>query len=155
MPNRQPKHHPLRSLLHTDRLTKNAPKLRKLYSQADQNQSIQSHFDACISERFIGQFVVNHINKGELTVTSSSAAFAQMFRFEQDTVLAHLQQRLGSRKLTSLKIRIRPNIKKQVTVAPPIELSDENAKLILDEAAHIEDEALKAALERLARRAKD
>lgn len=147
---RQPKHQALSDKLKLERLTKRSPELANLLKQASRLQSLDSDFEFSLPPALKKQFKVNGIENGHLIVTCHSAAMATRFRMSQKAVLQKLVSRTGL-KITSIKIKIRPQIERKAQNRNKQRLSQKNAQLLLSEAGHTDDEKLKNILIKLAK----
>ncbi|MDX1755772.1 MAG: DciA family protein [Marinobacter sp.] len=99
------------------------------------------------------RFVSYH--DGELTLSTESAAVASQVRYRQHEVLETLRHEDAFRYAWKLTVKVRPArhpIRRARTMRP---LSNENARLLKEEAGHTKDKKLREVLEKLASHARD
>lgn len=94
---------------------------------------------------------VANYRSGLLILQTDSATWATQLKFHIPELLTKLRQEHAFHKLMNIKCIIEPPQKQKVSEEKSPTLSPHAASLLKETAAHIQDEKLAAALERLAR----
>lgn len=154
---RQPKTHPLAPLISLNRLSQKSFSIANLLKLANNRQSLDTLLDQHLPELYVGHLKVNSFHDGKLVLTCSSAKLMTKFRFIQDQIIESLNTQLTPKKISSIQIKIRPNINtntpKQKTETTQRSISKKNAQILLEEAEHTEDQNLRKILTILANHA--
>jgi hypothetical protein len=151
---KQPHHKQLADLIKQDRVLRRSGSLRSLIDKASANKTVADVVEDCLPMQFREQITVVGIEKQTLILSFPGAAVATQFRFQLDTTLKMVQQRLGPSKVQQIKIKIRPSsARKKGVQAKPRHLSKKNAQLLSEVAGQTSDETLRRALEKLAQHA--
>ncbi|MFN2360944.1 MAG: DciA family protein [Marinobacter sp.] len=93
--------------------------------------------------------------EGELIVSAETAATASQIRFRQHDIMEELRKQELFRFVWKLKVRVAPprfSERPRVKMTP---LSNENARLLKEEAGHTKDKQLREVLEKLASHVRD
>lgn len=124
--------------------------LRKLLTRAEQHRQAE---EALLAElpsslisgtRFIGCY------EGELVLSTDSSPKASQLRFRQHDVMAAARNLELFRFVWKLKVKVVLPRFQHKAVAIKLPLSQENARLLIEEAGHTKDQALRNILKKLA-----
>lgn len=92
---------------------------------------------------------------GELLLQADNPTQASQLRFRQQDIMAALRDVETFQFIWKVKIQVRPRQYQRKPVRNAMNLSNENARLLKEEAGHTKDKALREVLEKLASHASD
>lgn len=90
------------------------------------------------------------VNDGDLTISAESSSTASQLRLRQHEVMERLRENDLFRFVWRLRVKVSPPRFAERTPAVSIPLSNENARLLKEEAGHTKDKNLREVLEKLA-----
>lgn len=125
-------------------------RLRGLLERAEQHRSLEDSVQALLPEKLTGKCRLGGIQNGELTLIVPDATLASQLRFQQRALLPALRQEPLLGKLWRIRVRVSPPVFRPATPVPERHLSNENARLLEQEAGHTNDQSLKKVLLKLA-----
>ncbi|MCP5160960.1 MAG: DUF721 domain-containing protein [Hahellaceae bacterium] len=134
-------------------LTQSSNDLNRLFRQAQAVIRLESNLNELLPDTLKFKFKIANIQSGTLVLITSSAVLATRFKFIQSEILASLAHTPSLQRITKINVKIRPNRYKTVRERKELHLSEENARLLVEEAGHTEDVHLRAVLLKLAERA--
>lgn len=126
------------------------PALRELLARAEVHRDAEHHVIAALPEnlRTGTRFVSYH--DGELTLSTQTAAVATQLRYRQQEIMAALREEAPFQFVWKLKVKVAPPRFVHETRRTMTPLSNENARLLIEEAGHTKDKKLREVLEKLA-----
>ena len=135
--------------------TQNAPALRTLLAKAELHQGAEEQFMEAIPAAIRAgvRFISSH--DGDLTLSAESASIASQLRMRQHEIMAKLRENELFRYVWRFQVKVIParyNDRARPTREP---LSNENARLLKEEAGHTKDKNLREVLEKLASHVQD
>jgi hypothetical protein len=107
----------------------------------------------CLPAELRTKLQLVEVDDDTLILNCQSAAFATRLRMLQEAVIRALQRNPRLCAVKRIEIRIRPPSTQRTPARRHLVLSQENARLLLEEAGHTGDKQLKAVLIRMAQRA--
>lgn len=130
--------------------THTAPALRNLLAKAELHQGAEQQVIAAIpvAIRSGVRFISSH--DGDLTISAESASIASQLRLRQHEIMEKLRENDMFRYVWRFQVKVIParyNDRAPLARAP---LSNENARLLKEEAGHTKDKNLREVLEKLA-----
>ncbi|MDC0664072.1 DciA family protein [Marinobacter sp. SS21] len=125
--------------------------LSKAQLHAHAERAVLSAIPAMLKSRI--RFVSFH--DGELTLSAENATIASQLRYRQHEVLEALRQQDPFRFAWKLTVKVRPARHQRSRSRTMQPLSNENARLLKEEAGHTKDKKLREVLEKLASHARD
>lgn len=151
---RQPKQRQLAPLISLKKLSNRSQTIRSLIKQAETRTSFEEVLDDVLPPVFKGKFQILSTEGGTLTLSCPSASLMTKFRFSLNTILNDLNTRISPRRISNIRIKIRPSTLGQNQKKKPKTkkhtISKKNAQILKEEAEHTDDEKLKDVLLRLA-----
>lgn len=126
-------------------------RLKELLTDAAAHAAEESSVQALLPAAVAGRCRFVSYQDGDLTLSVTSSVQAAQIRFHQNEILASLRQDERFRFAWRLKVKVIPDVRRRKPPKPRMKLSNENARLLEEEAGHTEDEGLKQVLRRLAR----
>ena len=132
-----------------------APALRELLSRAELHREAEHRVIAALPERLRAgtRFVSCH--DGELTLSAEAATVATQLRYRQHEIMETLRQDELFRYVWKLNVKVAPPRFRQEVRRTMPPLSNENARLLKEEAGHTKDKKLREVLEKLASHVRD
>ena len=132
-----------------------APVLRELMHKAELHQQAEEVVLSALPDHLArgARFVT--CQDGELVLSAETAGAASQIRFRQHEIMECLRTHEMFRFVWKLKVKVAPprfRDKPKVEKAP---LSNENARLLKEEAGHTKDKQLREVLEKLASHVRD
>ncbi|HEY9120626.1 MAG TPA: DciA family protein [Marinobacter sp.] len=127
-----------------------APVLQDLLARAQHHQQAEAVVLAAIPESLRDGVRFVCCQEGELTVSAESAVIASQLRYRQHEVMEAVRQNDLFRYIWKLRVKVAPA---RYNAAPKTRsrvLSNENARLLKEEAGHTKDKNLREVLEKLA-----
>ncbi|MCG8518950.1 MAG: DUF721 domain-containing protein [Pseudomonadales bacterium] len=139
----------------TPNATRQGPTLRSLLSKAELHHQVERHVLAALPERLQhGVRFVSYLD-GELTLSAESATVATQLRYRQHEIMAALREQSVLEFVWKFKVKVIPARFAAEAVRHAKTLSNENARLLKEEAGHTKDRKLREVLEKLASHTKD
>lgn len=132
-----------------------ASTLRELMEKADQHSQTEQKVieilpgDLAQGSRFVS------CREGELVIATDTSAKASRIRFQQQEIMAAIREYELFRFVWKLKVKVLPagtRTRSEPKITP---LSNENARLLKEEAGHTKDRYLREVLEKLASHVRD
>ena len=135
--------------------THHAPALRKLLAKAELHQGAEQQVMEAIPAAIRSgvRFISSH--DGDLTISAESSSIASQLRLRQHEIMGKLRENELFRYVWRFQVKVIParyNDRPSTARAP---LSNENARLLKEEAGHTKDKNLREVLEKLASHAQD
>lgn len=127
----------------------------RLLEHARQLQSIDTHLSACLGAEAAAHAQVANRSNGQLVIHADSAAWATRLRYLAPQLLRCLRKTPSLADLQGINIKVSPLAQPASPVTRPAILSADNAALLDSTADTLSDPALRTALKRLARRARN
>lgn len=124
--------------------------LQAILSKAEHHRRAEATLLAALPEalREGVRFVSSH--EGDLVLSAPTSVTASQLRMRQHEILSALREADILQFAWRLTIRVRPGRHQPAVNHPPRTLSNENARLLEEEAGHTKDKALREVLEKLA-----
>lgn len=127
------------------------PLLHRLLKQAEQLSRLQELVYLYLAPAARDQLQLGNYVEGTLSLIVSDAGWATRLRYQQERLMAQLRQHSEFAGLQRVRIRVRPAGQPTDTAGETRRyLSETASEQIRQDAAHVTDPQLKAALERLA-----
>ncbi|TGN38156.1 DciA family protein [Marinobacter confluentis] len=121
----------------------------RLHAEAEQ-QVIASLPDSLVNgSRFVS------CKDGELVIATDTATKASQIRFRQHEVMESVREYELFRFVWKLKVKVQPTRSNERPARKMTPLSNENARLLREEAGHTKDKQLREVLEKLASHVRD
>lgn len=155
---RQPKNQALAPLISLQKLSQQSYSIANLIGLAKQRQSLDDKLNQCLPDLYKTHFKVNQVENSILFLTCDSAKLMTRFRMIQDQTISQLNTLISPQKITSIKIKIRPNSNfdvRQTAKQFHRHISKKNAQILIEEAEHTVDQNLKNILTNLAKHAEE
>jgi hypothetical protein len=130
-------------------LTDNRSTFAALYHRSNELQVFQENLKAKLPPPLRDHFILANINKTTLTIHTDSPAWAAKLRFLTPDILNYAQNLCSPNTPKTIRIKVVPPAIQPKKRKRVINLSSENAQLILDTANSITDPGLREALLRL------
>lgn len=132
-----------------------APVLRELMNKAELHQQAEAIVLSALPDHLArgARFVACH--EGELVLSAETAGAASQLRFRQHEIMERLRNEELFRFVWKLKVKVAPPRFREKPRFEKAPLSDENARLLKEEAGHTKDKALREVLEKLAGHVQD
>lgn len=130
--------------------TSQAPTLRQLLACAKVHEDAERHLLKCLPAAIQRGVRLVSVHDGDLTLSAESSALASQLRLRQHEIMASLRQEELFRFVWRLKVKVTPPRFHPRAVVPRVPLSNENARLLEEEAGHTKDKDLREVLEKLA-----
>ncbi|MEX2476177.1 DciA family protein [Marinobacter sp.] len=132
-----------------------APVLRELMSKAELHQQAEAIVLAALPDHLArgARFVTCH--DGELVVSAETGGAASQIRFRQHEIMEQLRNNELFRFVWKLKVKVAPARFREKPKVEKMPLSNENARLLKEEAGHTKDKQLREVLEKLASHVRD
>lgn len=136
---------------------RDAPKgpLETLLNRADQHQWLESLVMRALPPALAESCRFAGCKNGEMTILVPDSTRATQVRFQQRAMLRALREDERFSQVWRIRIRVQPWFSPAPRRStPPPRLSEDNARLLREEAEHTEDEALRDVLLRLSSHAR-
>ncbi|MDX1801798.1 MAG: DciA family protein [Marinobacter sp.] len=130
--------------------TTQAPSLRQLLARAEVHQAAERHLLRCLPDRLQSGVRFVSVHDGDLTLSAESSALASQLRLRQHEIMTSLREEELFRFVWRLTVKVVPPRFTSRAVVPRVPLSNENARLLEEEAGHTKDKNLREVLEKLA-----
>lgn len=129
---------------HLDKISRKISRLSKI------NDVVLAHLSSPINQHIH----VANLEHDQLVLHIDSSSWAALLRLQIPGLIEQLKQYHGLTTLNNIRIKVKPTSSQQTTTKPlnQAHLSTQSSDIIRDYAASIDDQALKAALLRLANR---
>ncbi|MDL0430721.1 DciA family protein [Marinobacter sp. TBZ242] len=132
-----------------------APNLRELMAKAQHHARAEQLVIAALPESLAKGTRFVSCKEGELILSAATATNASQIRFRQHEIMEALRKQELFRFVWKLKVKVAPprfHERPKVKMTP---LSNENARLLREEAGHTKDKQLREVLEKLASHVRD
>ncbi len=139
----------------TPNTTRQAPVLNQLLTKAQLHQQAEKQVIAALPDSLTQGVRFVSCLDGELCLSVESAIVASQLRFRQYEIMAALRENTLFRYVWKCRIKVSPRRHKKHVHREPMPLSNENARLLREEAGHTKDQSLREVLEKLAGHARD
>lgn len=126
------------------------PTLRQLLARAEIHQDAERQVLKCLPDNLQKGVRFISVNDGDLTISAESSSTASQLRLRQHEVMERLRENDLFRFVWRLRVKVSPPRFAERTPAVSIPLSNENARLLKEEAGHTKDKNLREVLEKLA-----
>ena len=132
-----------------------APVLRELMTKAALHEQAETIVLAALPDHLArgARFVSCH--EGELVLSAETAGAASQIRFRQQEIMERLRNDEPFRFVWKLKVKVAPARFRERPKVKKTPLSNENARLLKEEAGHTKDKQLREVLEKLASHVRD
>lgn len=127
-----------------------SPTLRDLLARAERHQQAEAQVWQALPDSFAGKVRFVSVQEGEVTLSTETSALASQLRLRQHEVMEKLREQEDFRYVWRLKVKVMPPRFRDNTPREIVPLSNENARLLREEAGHTKDKALREVLEKLA-----
>jgi len=125
--------------------------LRRLMEAAERHRRLESVVLGCLPEQLADHCRFVSYDEGTLCVSTDASVMATQLRFAQGEILARLREQEAFRFAWRLRVKVAPLKRRPTEKGSTLHLSQENARLLEEEAGLTEDKGLRAVLNRLAR----
>ncbi|MDI9246256.1 DUF721 domain-containing protein [Marinobacter sp. CHS3-4] len=132
-----------------------ASTLRELMAKADQHSLAEQQVIEALPPNLAKGSRFVSCKEGELVIAAESAAKASQIRFRQHEIMAAIRENELFRFVWKLKVKVVPPRYQDKPTAKITPLSNENARLLKEEAGHTKDQQLREVLEKLASHVRD
>ncbi len=143
------------SLRLTPESTRPASTLNDLLSKAQLHVQAERAVLAAVPAPLNAQIRFVSFHDGDLTLSAENATTASQLRYRQHEVLEALRQQEPFRFAWKLTVKVRPARHQHRRTRSMQPLSNENARLLKEEAGHTKDKKLREVLEKLASHARN
>jgi len=135
-----------------DTLYKRNSQLDKLSKRVQQIKNLDTIFQQALPPQFATHCYLVNINENTLIVHTDNASYASLLRFQAQALCAEISKHLPQ-IVNSIDVRVRPKTTTNSTTKTTQTHLPESASKALEQTAEsLDNEPLKAALERLAKR---
>ncbi|HKK55067.1 DciA family protein [Marinobacter sp.] len=132
-----------------------ASALRQLIAKADKHAEAEQQVIAAMPDSLAQGSRFVSCNEGELIIATDTAAKATQIRFRQHDIMTAVREYELFRFVWKLKVKVRPVRHGERPYRRTTPLSNENARLLREEAGHTKDQQLREILEKLASHVRD
>jgi len=132
-----------------------ASTLRELMTKAQLHAEAEHLVIAALPESLAKGTRFVSCREGELVVSATTATTASQIRFRQHEIMEALRTQEPFRYVWKLKVKVAPPRFSERPKAKKTPLSNENARLLKEEAGHTKDKQLREVLEKLASHVRD
>ncbi len=140
--------------LSSDNLSQ-SPTLRDLLARAEIHRAAERQVMEALPEAFAGKARFVSLRDGEVTLSVESSVLASQLRLRQHEVMEKLRDHEDFRYVWRLRVKVVPARFREQTRREKVPLSNENARLLKEEAGHTKDKNLREVLEKLASHVRD
>ena len=132
-----------------------APVLRELMNKAELHQQAEAVVLSALPDHLAlgARFVACH--EGEMVLSAETSGAASQIRFRQHEIMERLRNEELFRFVWKLKVKVAPARFRNKSKFKKAPLSNENARLLKEEAGHTKDKQLREVLEKLASHVRD
>ncbi len=127
-----------------------APTLRQLLARAEAHQDAERHLLRCLPDKLRRGVRFVSVHDGDLTLSADSSAVASQLRLRQHDLMASIRKEELFHFVWRLKVKVTPPRFSERPALARVPLSNENARLLEEEAGHTKDKNLREVLEKLA-----
>jgi hypothetical protein len=132
-----------------------ASTLRDLMAKAGQHADAEQQVIATLPPALAKGSRFVSCREGELVIATDTAAKASQIRFRQHDIMAAVRENELFRFVWKLKVKVLPPRYRERPARKITPLSNENARLLKEEAGHTKDKQLREVLEKLASHVRD
>ncbi|MDX1635017.1 MAG: DciA family protein [Marinobacter sp.] len=132
-----------------------SPTLRELLARAEVHREAEKQVLRAIPETLAGKVRFVSIRDGDITLSTESSALASQLRLRQHEVMEKLREYEDFRYVWRLRVKVVPPRFREQSRREKVPLSNENARLLKEEAGHTKDKNLREVLEKLASHVRD
>jgi hypothetical protein len=132
-----------------------ASTLRELMAKASQHAEAEQQVIAALPNSLAQGSRFVSCKEGELDIATDTAAKASQIRFRQHDIMVAVREYELFRFVWKLKVKVQPTRFSERPVTKITPLSNENARLLREEAGHTKDQSLREVLEKLASHVRD
>jgi len=132
-----------------------ASALRELMAKAGQHSDAEQQVIAALPASLAKGSRFVSCKEGELVIATDSSAIASQIRFRQHDIMAAVREYELFRFVWKLKVKVQPTRFSERPTRKITPLSNENARLLKEEAGHTKDKQLREILEKLASHVRD
>lgn len=129
--------------------------LRKIMEVAEAHAQVEAEIMAFLPPHLQRHCRFISFTDGTLSLATESSIMATQLRFAQGEVLAQLRTLEPFRFAWRLRVKVVPARQRRKQRPKRMHLSNENARLLKEEAGHTKDKGLQAVLNKLARHGSD
>lgn len=138
--------------LHFATVCQSNQQLQQITKRAQKLTQLNSILQEILPSQFAGHCQLANLNDNKIIIHTESAAIASLLRFHSATICKTLSNQLAV-KIDRVEVKVKPGQSAQKsTRSNTIDMSDNNAALIAQTAAALDDGQLKTALHKLAKR---
>lgn len=127
------------------------PNLRRLLANAEVHRRAESSVLAAVPENLRSHCRFLSYHDGDLVLSADGSVVASQVRLRQREILEQLRKAPDFQYAWRLKVKVSPPRPKAAPAVKKEPLSNENARLLKQEAGHTKDEGLREVLEKLSR----
>ncbi|WP_417550745.1 DUF721 domain-containing protein [Methylophaga sp.] len=128
--------------------------LQQMSKRAQKLTQLNSILQEILPSQFAGHCQLANMKDCKIIIHTENAAIASLLRFHSATICKTFSSQL-SEKIVRVEVRVKPNYPSQRSAKSNIiDMSNNNAALIAQTAAGLDDGQLKTALHKLAKRGK-
>ncbi len=125
--------------------------LRRLMEAAERHRRLEKVVLGSLPEQLASHCRFVSYDEGTLCLNTDTSVMATQLRFAQGDILSRLREQEAFRFAWRLRVKVSPLKSRPREKSAPPKLSQENARLLKEEAGLTEDKGLRAVLDRLAR----
>ncbi|BES72671.1 hypothetical protein RE428_36890 [Marinobacter nanhaiticus D15-8W] len=127
------------------------PNLRRLLANAEIHRRAEKTVLAAVPENLRAHCRFLSYHNGDLAISADGSVVASQVRMRQREILEQLRKAPDFQYAWRLKVKVAPPRPKEKPAVKKEPLSNENARLLKQEAGHTKDEGLREVLEKLSR----
>lgn len=128
--------------------------LQQMSKRAQKLTQLNSILQEILPSQFAGHCQLANMKDGKIIIHTENAAIASLLRFHSATICKTFSSQLVE-KIVRVEVKVKPNYPSQRSAKSNIiDMSNNNAALIAQTAAGLDDGQLKTALHKLAKRGK-
>lgn len=128
--------------------------LQQMSKRAQKLTQLNSILQEILPSQFAGHCQLANMKDGKIIIHTENAAIASLLRFHSATICKTFSSQLAE-KIVRVEVKVKPNYPSQRSAQSNIiDMSNNNAALIAQTAAGMDDGQLKTALHKLAMRGK-
>ncbi|MDO8827052.1 DUF721 domain-containing protein [Methylophaga sp.] len=138
--------------LHFATVCQSNQQLQQIAKRAQKLTQLNSILQEILPSQFAGHCQLANLNDNKIIIHTESAAIASLLRFHSATICKTLSNQLAV-KIDRVEVKVKPGHSAQkLPRSNTIDMSNNNAALIAQTAAGLDDGQLKTALHKLAKR---
>lgn len=138
--------------LHFATVCQNNQQLQQITKRAQKLTQLNSILQEILPSQFAGHCQLANLNENKIVIHTESAAIASLLRFHSATICKTLSNQLAV-KIDRIEVKVKLGQSAQESPrSNMIDMSNNNAALIAQTAAGLDDGQLKTALHKLAKR---